>query len=539
MTRRWLLSVSLALFLFCNSADAKLIVNEVLSNEPQGYTGLEWFEIYNDAAGTANLNFYQIDANGTQLVLNDSVGGHSFLVICRKLVGIPASPGFEMYWGDSSGVWGDSPKENYRVIEAGFGLTNASGSVGTSFLGNIESSLTWTTSGADGISWERKDLLSLEFGQSIDPIGSTPGRSNSLAPSNRDLALDSIDVRWQSGVTTLTFLITSRSLSTVSGASVLLYLVNPNDSTDFSNQLETVSIPAVDTGFTTAVVRELTLTGTYTTVGGLLSPDDRLYDNRRVRTVPSQGYPPVILSEFLANPTGGLTSEWVELYNREDTAVSLGGWQLGDSTGLTAPLLSIELPSHRYLVIAEDSSAFRQFYGDFSGQLASVSGWRALNNASDIVRLVDSFGFAADQFAYAEAYPDNSTWGRSNGDNRWGKSSALGGSPGEVNDIRFAPNASTLKLDIQPRVFSPDGDGVDDSALIVITAPKADVYTVRIYTSGGRLVRTFEHESPDLAGEYGWDGRDDSGGRLPLGLYIVYVEASGVQSVKQTVVVAR
>lgn len=527
------------LILYPVVAMANLIVNEVLSNEPQGYTGLEWFEVYNDAAGTANLNFYQIDANGTQLVLNDSVGGHSFLVICRKLIGLPASPGFEMYWGDSSGVWGDSPKENYRVIEATFGLTNGSGSVSTSFLGNLESLLAWSSSGADGVSWERKALLSTEIGQSIDPSRSTPGRINSLAPSSRDLVLDSIDVRWQSGATTLTFLISSRSISTISGASVLLYLVNSNDSNDFSNQIETVPLPAVDTGFTTAVVRELSLNGTYTGVGGLLSPDDRSYNNRRTRTVPAQNYPPVILCEFLANPTGGLTSEWVELYNREDTSVSLSGWQLGDSTGLTSPLLSLVVPSKQYLVIAEDSSAFRQFYGNFTGQLTSVSAWRAFNNTSDIVRLVDSLGFTADQFAYSETYPDNNTWGRSVSDNRWGRSSAQGGSPGEANDIRFAPSASTLELDISPRVFSPDGDSFGDSALIVITAPKADEYTVRIYSSGGRLVRTFEHKSPDLAGEYTWDGRDDSGGRVPLGLYIVYVEASGVQSVKQTVVVAR
>lgn len=532
-------SVICGLVLLASTASAKLIVNEVMSNEPQGYTGLEWFELYNDAAATVNLNFYQIDANGTGLLLNDSVGAHSFLVICRKLIGIPASPGFEFYWGDSSGVWGDSPKENYKVIEASFGLTNASGSVSTTFLGSLESSLGWSSSGGDGTSWERTELTSSVIGQSVDPSGSTPGRINSLAPTAHDLALDSIDVAWNSGITTLTVLIGSRSYSTVNGASLIIYYVNPNDTSDISDQIETVALPAVDTGFTTAVVRELTLSGTYVGIGGLLSADDRSYNNKKTRIVPGGDFPPVVLSEFLADPTGTISAEWVEVYNREDTSVAMGGWRLGDSSGITQPIGAVTIPSQEYLVLAEDSAAFRVSYPTFTGLLQQVGGWRALNNGADLVRLIDAFGYETDRFAYTETYADNITWGKSLVESRWGRSSVSGGSPGQVNDLRFAPTSDNLTLTISPRIFSPDGDGFEDTTAIVITAPKADAYTVRIYNSQGRMIREFENKAPDLADVYEWDGRGDNGERLPVGIYIVFVEAEGVQSVKQTVVVAR
>jgi hypothetical protein len=518
---------------------AKLIVNEVLSNEPQGYTGLEWFELYNDAASVANLNFYQIDANGTPLLLNDSVGAHSFLVICRKLIGIPASPGFEMYWGDSSGVWGDSPKENYRVIEVAFGLTNASGSVSTTFLGTLESSLNWNSSGGDGISWERAGLTSAQIGQCVAPTGSTPGQTNSLAPSARDLSMDSIDVDWSGGTTTLTFLIGSRSIGTVSRASLIIFVVDPNDSTNTSNQIETVALPSVDTGFTTAVVRDLTLAGTYLGIGGLLSADDREYNNKKTRVVPASQFPPVVLSEFLADPTGSITTEWVEVYSREDTVVSMAGWSLADSSGLTSLFTSVTVPSKSYLVLTEDAAAFRLSYPTFTGLLQEVAGWRAFNNGADLVRLVDSFGYEADRFAYVETYADNITWGKSLVETRWGRSSVSGGSPGELNDLRYAPTSDNLNVTISLRVFSPDGDGFEDTTAIVIAAPEADGYTVRIYSADGRKVREFENNATDLADVYVWNGRDDEGNRLPVGIYIVYVEAKGVQSIKQTVVVAR
>jgi hypothetical protein len=461
------------------------------------------------------------------------------MVVCRKLVGVPASPGFETYWGNNSGVWGDAPQENFRVVEVSFGLTNASGSVSVSFLGNIESELIWNTSGGDGISWERVNSASAVIGQSLAPGGSTPGEINSLAPLARDLSLDSVVAGWHDGLTTLTFIITSRSLSAVTGASLILYIVDPTDSNNTTNQLANISLPVIDTGFTTEVAREFTIPATYVRVGGLLSSDDRAYNNRRILTAPGQSFPPVVLSEFLANPEGNIVSEWVELYNREDTTVSLTGWRLGDSAHLSGLFPIVTIPSRNYLVVAQDTAAFRQDYFSFGGGLAEVSAWPSLNNAGDIVRLIDSFGLEADRFAYSETYSGNLTWGKAIAENRWGRSVDTGGTPGAENNLRFAQEGNALRVELSPQIFSPDNDGVDDTVDILVEAPKADGYTVRIYDVRGRLVRTFENKAGDLAARYVWDGRDDSGGRLQLGIYILYVEAVGVESVKKTLVVAR
>ena len=121
----------------------------------------------------------------------------------------------------------------------------------------------------------------------------------------------------------------------------------------------------------------------------------------------------------------------------------------------------------------------------------------------------------------------------------WGRSTEPGGTPGEMNLVRFLQDASALSITVTPRIIRPDGDGIDNEALIVVTAPAAPSYTIRLYDRRGRSVRTFEDRSPDLASEYRWDGRSDGGRRLPLGIYILYVEATGVESRKQTIVIGR
>jgi hypothetical protein len=197
-----------------------------------------------------------------------------------------------------------------------------------------------------------------------------------------------------------------------------------------------------------------------------------------------------------------------------------------------------------YVVLVNDSLLFTTFYFGFDGQIAQPSGWAALNNSGDIVRLVDQYGFLADEFDYVSVFDSNLTWSRSElsgSESRWGRSLAVGGTPGEINEVLIRPSESGLRIGIEPQVFSPDGNGIEDETTITISAPSSNEYTLKIYDRHGRLVKLFEDNSPYLAdgGIYMWDGRADSGSRLPIGIYILYFEAGGVESLKKTLVIAR
>ena len=69
-------------------------------------------------------------------------------------------------------------------------------------------------------------------------------------------------------------------------------------------------------------------------------------------------------------------------------------------------------------------------------------------------------------------------------------------------------------------------------------APAEAEVTMRIYDRQGRAVRTLIDCETLLRTSYTWDGRSDGGRRLPIGIYILYLEAAGSKSVKKPIVIA-
>ncbi len=149
------LLVFLGIIAWSPTVRSAVVVNEVMSNEPGGHTTLEWIELYNNSTSSANLSFYSLHIGATQILLGGTMAAQSYMVVCRRLFSSGTTPGFEEYWGNNSGVWGDSPLEQYQVMEASFSLTNSAGSVQLYLVGQLESELAWTEPGADGVSWER------------------------------------------------------------------------------------------------------------------------------------------------------------------------------------------------------------------------------------------------------------------------------------------------------------------------------------------------------------------------------------------------
>ncbi|MDP6700433.1 MAG: hypothetical protein QGH25_12345, partial [Candidatus Latescibacteria bacterium] len=90
---------------------------------------------------------------------------------------------------------------------------------------------------------------------------------------------------------------------------------------------------------------------------------------------------------------------------------------------------------------------------------------------------------------------------------------------------------------VTPQVFTPNGDGINDSAgigydILAVTRP-TDV-EVKVFDLTGRRVRTL-YQGADLSGHYdartvselAWDGRDDTGAMVPPGLYLISLLVDG------------
>jgi len=533
--------------LVCCSAEAGLVVNEVLANEPGGHVTLEWIEIYNDSSTAMLLEGYRSKVNDKWIDLPDSVwlDAGEYYIICRRLFSTDSS-GFEYVWGNGSSVWGDTPEESQLQIPfiAQFSLTNTGGIVELyNPSGILISELTWNESGKDGFSWERVSPQSLEIAQSVDPGGSTPGFINSLTPVPNDLALEKISVTPDNGETSITFTVTNRGLNTVWNALLTLSPDLVDSVGGFVDTIDAIDIAEIEPGSTFITMRQYFLDGVYVSLSASLLDDDRARNNRLDFIATGADFPPFILSELLANPKEPLETEWVEIKNRLNQPFDIVGWQLGDSLSLHTIIDTyMIIDPNEYAVLAKDSLAFLNFYHHFNNRCLQPDHWPPFNNDYDVVRLVDSFGFEADRFVYTRVFNVNHTWSRGEEpgyENEWGRSEQVGGSPGEPNSVLYEPTGSNIAVTIEPNVFSPDGDGSEDVVVITVEeAPAEAEVTMKIYDRQGRAVRTMIDSETLLRTSYTWDGRSDGGRRLPIGIYILYLEAAGSKSVKKPIVIA-
>ena len=186
----------------------------------------------------------------------------------------------------------------------------------------------------------------------------------------------------------------------------------------------------------------------------------------------------------------------------------------------------------------------------------------ALDNGGDLVRLHASDGVVLDEVAYSpEWHHPNLRDTRGTSLERitpeapsdlpenWTSSVAVaGGTPGLRNSVFLLSDAPVEQpgITVTPSPFSPDRDGMDDVAEIRYTL-RADAALVRarIFDANGRLVRTLEDAGLTArTGVLLWDGLDDDGRELRIGIYVVYLEAvapqaGSTEAYKAAVVLAR
>jgi len=250
------------------------------------------------------------------------------------------------------------------------------------------------------------------------------------------------------------------------------------------------------------------------------------------------------ISEFLPNPIGDLETEWIEVHNPSARIISLQSYLIGDANGYRVISdTALFVYAFEYIVMAQDRDRFLEYYPDFMGRVFEPVSWPILNNDGDIVKL--GLGLATiDSVIYDEGFPDNRSWERfidADGVSHWGASfDTTGASPGRPNTY-FVPRLETIDIGISPNPFSPNGDGRQDMTCISYNPPEADDFDLKIYDISGRLVKTIFEDSPAYPGEVCWDGRDDDGMKLPVGIYIVYaaIEGGASAATKTTVVIAR
>lgn len=544
-------------------ANPGVVINEVLANEPGGLTKLEWVELFNSDSMEVNLSGWRfVSKSDTTLFANISIPAKGYLVLARQLVSIPPdSISFEDYWGNGSGVWGDSEREDFKAVEAGMSLTNTSGEIILIDPQDNVSIFAWNKDWGDGISWEKIDPdqgnSSENWGRCLYYKGSTPGKINSLTPAPNDLCIQSEDIS-----------LVPEKPKEFENFKIKVRVRNKGTQRSFSNQLilfcddnfdsqlqpdEMLDEPRVilpveidqclDFSFDLSLPR-----GNYR-IYAEIDKDDKDYNNKSfIDLKVGEELPRLIINEFMCSPDLS-EPEWVELFNPSDSVISVGNWSLGDS--LEQNLITsedIEISPGDFLVVTENLASFYSVYPEALCQVIQQEKWRTLNNTGDKIILKDSLNFVVDQVGYTKDWGKGISWERtdpdrisSDSDNWWRSVDPDGATPCAENSLKQG-YSDELRLEIKPNPFSPDGDGFEDEVRFEYEIPLKSELTLKIYDVKGRLVKTLLEKDPQVSGEITWDGKNNKNRRVRAGIYIVFleVEFEGKRWVKKsTLVVAK
>jgi hypothetical protein len=533
-------------------------INEVMYDPPPGFP--EWVELVNGTGETIDLRGWKIGNHSTSSRY-PIVGGEAIL----------PSSGFIVITRDTTMV--------RQAFGAGGGLVQVAG-LSTYYWSNGGDAVVlldphgtavdsvWyraSWGGTGGSSLERVDpaassLDSTNWRGSVDSCRSTPGRRNSRAILPKDVSIRRVRGDWvgEDAVALVSVIVVNTGKAPVGPFGVTLFedvdldsLPEPEERITHLDILQ--GLKAKDSLM--AVLRW----GSpgpgihHVIVDAELPEDGRPADNRaRCMVVVPFAPRTIIINEIMYDPRPG-GAEYIELMNVSGHDVDLTGWSITDRPSPGGGYGRIRLASgsrrigNGELFTAASDSGIRFTFPEtqsIEARLLNVGGWTGfgLNNGGDDVILRDPTGGVVDSVAYLPAWHRSSIGdctGRSlekiqpmlmsNDARNWSTSTnARGGTPCSRNSIRMDGQLGGPALAFFPNPFSPDGDGVEDFALIRFELPVNVVeVNIKIFDVKGRLVRHLVNNEPLTGrGEVLWDGCDDERREVRLGIYIVLLEAS-------------
>jgi hypothetical protein len=547
------------LHLIVNSQCMKgdILINEIMyaptGDEP------EWVEFYNAAPDTINLKNWRIsDSNvSTKSMISTSdilMVPNSYLVVAKDLSFSTIHPEVFSIIANFSALNNTTPD---AVV-----IYDAS----SRSIDSVMYQPNW--GGQNGKSLERIDLYTssiaaANWGTSQDSMGCTPGKMNSIARLDYDLAIsDLTQTRIVSNgkiVPVINVAVQNIGRQTIDSVIVHFYAdrnrsMYPDTSELLQSVVSTQRIFAGDSVQISEPMLQLASGEMSVLVVVENWSDERLKNNRASVTIKT-GFEPrsLIINEIMYDPLDG-QNEWFELYNRGSQPVDLAHWTFNDratSSGVNSFVISdsaMTVLSGGFAVVAAESSMCNIFpdlrspHPDISLSILNRSGGFSFNKEGDAIVLKDLTGQTIDSVAYLPCWhhPDVvDTRGRSlerinpnvgtNDPRNWSTcTNVVGGTPGKINSVMTISPVSNSAISISPNPFSPDGDGFEDYCIIHYNLPMpASTLNVKIYDIKGRCIRTLANcEFIGAKGEIIWDGFDESRQRARIGVYVVYLEAT-------------
>jgi hypothetical protein len=275
----------------------------------------------------------------------------------------------------------------------------------------------------------------------------------------------------------------------------------------------------------------------------------------------------IVINEIMYDPGAG-KAEFIELYNRSSDFydlhkiyVSVGNASTGTKKQKTLLTEAGMLFSpNQYLVLTSDKKQFSAQFPLLSEScIVEVKKIPTLPNEGGILFLTDSsdqyidkatfnneLHFALLRSTIGVSLERVNTEASSDSKSNWHSASETAGfsTPGKINSQHISQNTSPTLLTLEPEMFSPDNDGIDDNLIIRCNPEKPGcMLTLIIFDASGRPVRKLlTNVLLSTENSFTWDGLTDEHKKAGGGVYIVYAEiyttTGEVQHIKKSTILA-
>ncbi|RLD56249.1 MAG: hypothetical protein DRJ01_15500, partial [Bacteroidetes bacterium] len=497
-----------------------IILNELMFKPSED--NQEWIEIFNRSHVDKSVdNFRIIDKSGGSIKFSGTIRAYNFLLICQNYTQF-----IESY---PSAI----PD---KIIEAQSWTSLNNTDETLSLQDNFSTELNFMQYSGENslsdISLERVNPFSDENIQWLncqDSLGGTPTFPNSVLPFEKDIEIAFLGLDITESYINHKICVKNIGLNPISSALLTCYKLKDDDIDEVNIWEDEISLSdSTEYSFQA----EKPVDGYYTFHYELYSEEDLFPNNNSDFTFYNDNSLPFVVNEIMYNPNEP-EPEWLELkINEQIPHLNSIFIVVGNDT------LKINFPNKDYLIITSsyDNAEYLKEKYDLSD--LPMMGLPSLSDTGKQISLMDNANNMIESFFYEPDWNDDEkgvSIERVNPylpaeKNNWGPSIS-NCSPGKQNSIYVQVLPQSVKFSASPNPFSPFSS---KRTIFYFQLPeKVSRTTIRIFDLKGRLVKKIINQIWQPAeGNIIWDGKGDNGKNLPIGVYVVLLEATSRETEK-------
>ncbi|HCE57510.1 MAG TPA: hypothetical protein DER09_06785 [Prolixibacteraceae bacterium] len=255
----------------------------------------------------------------------------------------------------------------------------------------------------------------------------------------------------------------------------------------------------------------------------------------------------IVINEVMFNPKEN-GSDYVEIYNNSTKTIDLKRLKMASKTDdleltqiyqLTVTKQFFEPGS--FLALTKDTAGVFPFFDiQCKTCFLQMEKFPSYNNDEDFIVLLDENLKVIDELHYTDKlhHPlladeegialERISTETTNEFGNWHSAASVAGygTPGYKNSQGETAKISNPEVIFSPESFSPDFDGYNDEYLIEYKTTKPGcLASISVFDATGRFVmKLANNEILGSEGKFSWNGEDQTGQRMNLGVYVVLVE---------------